>query len=526
MMKTDRRIDMNMKNVNCEFLSTNSNKTTMWVHRLPDGRLFTVFPTAKPHGYEHTLPQEQFLFGRISDDDGRSWGDPFYLYTWPEKFSSMLYAGSMVDSQGYLHVFALRIRKPLDGGIGYVRFDNCFGDNPVYSEMPCLPYYTGSLNNCLETSNGRLVVPFSVITGQEDSKFVSAAIYSDDYGLTWSASNHIAVISDEEDVESGAVEPIVIEVKENTLVMLIRTVLGVFWYSVSYDNGQTWTQAKPTKITTSNAPGSFTRLPDGRIFLTWNNVLGHPMQAVRYSFARQCLHGAISDDNLKTLQGARILLKKTPGDPDRVLNCYPYTTMANEKELFLRIFEVDGKGGSRWGNEQAYLTKLNPDFLTETTIDDNWQEWVCDLPVTEDGVQLHATTDNTAYVITSFPYGTAGKLVIKTEGVLPEGCQLLLSDCYLDRLNFMKNSRSNEYDESIHSLYHTLTPTETGVWEVTFENGSMTLTVNGCAVQTVPMTASAGLNHAAVLFEGDGKLRVTHFEADITENRWETGIVY
>ena len=81
MMKTDRRIDMNMKNVNCEFLSTNSNKTTMWVHRLPDGRLFTVFPTAKPHGYEHTLPQEQFLFGRISDDDGRSWGDPFYLYT-------------------------------------------------------------------------------------------------------------------------------------------------------------------------------------------------------------------------------------------------------------------------------------------------------------------------------------------------------------------------------------------------------------------------------------------------------------
>ena len=221
-----------------------------------------------------------------------------------------------------------------------------------------------------------------------------------------------------------------------------------------------------------------------------------------------------------------LLMKKTPGDPDRVLNCYPYTTMANEKELFLRIFEVGGKGGSQWGNEQSYLTKLNPDFLSETAVADNWQEWVCDIPVTEDGVQLRATTDNTAYAITCFPYGTAGKLVFKTEGVLPENCQLLLSDCYLDRLNFMKNSRSNAYDESIGTLYHTLTPTETGIWEVAFEGGSITLTVNGNTVQTVPMTASAGLNHAAILFAGDGELRVTHFEASMTENRWETGIEY
>ncbi len=523
---------MNTKYANCDFLATNSNRAMTWVHPLPDGRLFTIASMEKCHIYNNTLPHEQFLFGRISDDGGRSWGNPYYLFTWPEKNAAMLYAGSMIDSRGHLHVFALRIRhldigkSILDGGIGYVRFDSCMGENPMYSEMPCLDRYTGSLNNCLETSNGRLVIPFSTPTGQLDSKFVSTVIYSDDYGLTWAASNDIDVVSDEENVESGAVEPIVIEMEENILLMLIRTVLGTFWYSVSYDNGQTWNRAKPTKITSSNAPGSFTRMPDGRIFLTWNNVMGHPMQGVRYSFARQCLHGAVSDDNMKTLQGARILLKKTPGDTDILHNAYPYTTLANNREVYLRTFEVEGKGRSKWHIEQSYLTKLDPDFLTETEVCDNWKEWVCDIPFGEDGVVLRPTTDSVAYAVTSFPYGVSGSIRITAEGELPENCRILLSDCYLDRLNFMMNSRPNQYDDSIHTLYHTLTPSAAGEWEIAWKNGVITLNVNGKAEQSIPMTASAGLNHLGVLFTDAGELKITHFEAKAEESRWETGIEY
>ena len=39
------------------------------------------------------------------------------------------------------------------------------------------------------------------------------------------------------------------------------------------------------------------------------------------------------------------------------------------------------------------------------------------------------------------------------------------------------------------------------------------------------MTASKGLNHAAILFTDAGELKITGFEANITQNRWETGIV-
>jgi hypothetical protein len=90
----------------------------------------------------------------------------------------------------------------------------------------------------------------------------------------------------------------------------------------------------------------------------------------------------------------------------------------------------------------------------------------------------------------------------------------------------MKNSRPSQYDESIHTLYHALTQTESGLWEITWRDGMITLCVNGTEVQTVPMTASAGLNHAAILFADTGELKITHFEANIDDNRWETGIEF
>ncbi len=523
---------MKSKGVNCEVLSTNSNNAVTWVHPLPDGRLFTVASMEKYHSYDNSLPCDQFLFGRISDDGGRTWGAPYHLYTWPERTPVMICAGSMIDSRGHLHVFALRINRIdgtngiYDGGLSYVRLDSYKGGNPIYSTIPCLARYTGSLNSCIETSNGRLVIPFSTITGKKDSKFVSSVIYSDDYGLNWSASNDIAVVSDEEHIESGAVEPIVIEIGKNTLLMLIRTVLGTFWYSISYDGGMTWSLAKATKITSSNAPGSFIRMPDGRIFLAWNDVMGHPMSGVRYSFARQCLHGAVSDDNLRTLKGARILLKKRIGDTDALHNAYPYTANAGDNKIYLRTFEVEGKGGSRWGMEQSYLTKVSPDFLEETEVCDNWNEWVCDIPVANAMVEIYPTTENVAYAMTSFPYATSGEITVESEGELNGDAQILLSDCYLDRLNFMKNSRPNTWDDSIHTLYNSMPVSETGVWKISWKDGIVTLAVNGKTVQKAKMTSAQGLNHFGILFKYDGFLKIKHFEAKAFENRWDTGIVF
>ena len=117
-------------------------------------------------------------------------------------------------------------------------------------------------------------------------------------------------------------------------------------------------------------------------------------------------------------------------------------------------------------------------------------------------------------------------MTLVTDGELQEGCTILLSDCYLDRLNFMKNSRPDTWDDKIHTLYSALNVSETGVWYIEWKDGAITLTVNGKTTQGIDMTASPGLNHIGILFTDKGKLKITHFEAKAYDNRWATGIEY
>jgi hypothetical protein len=307
--------------------------------------------------------------------------------------------------------------------------------------------------------------------------------------------------------------------------MLIRTVLNQLWYAVSYDNGESWNASKPTLLPSSNSPATLQKLPDGRIFLAWNDCLGHPMASVRYSSARQCLHAAISNDGLRTIHGVRMIAKKVIGDRNDVHNAYPTTAMANEKEILLKHFEVNGKHGTNWNAVQAYLTQLDPDFLTETDVHNHWAEWVSDLDKTEFGIVMHPTDDNTAHAICNFPYGTRGRITLTTAGKMPHNCRILLSDCYLDRLNFMPNQCAEGYEDVIGTPYTALTPNDSGVWEIVWDESTITLCVNGKLVQKQPKHTN-GFNHLTVLFHGEGELALTTFSAHSDAMAWETGIEY
>ncbi|MBE6612087.1 MAG: exo-alpha-sialidase [Ruminococcaceae bacterium] len=516
------------KHQNCTFLYTDSINNLQWVEKLPDGRLFSLMAHGKPDDARSAAPSTQYLFGRISEDGGKTWGHPYFLYEWPERNTAFCVQGWKSDHKGYIHVFASAItvynpeKNELAGHIGYVRFDSYRGENPLYSDIPALYRYTGSLNNAIETDAGRIVVPFSTYM---DGKFVSNTIWSDDHGDTWYASTDVTIVDKETNCESGAVEPVVAEVKPGVLVMLIRTVLDRLWYAVSYDSGERWSEPKPTKLPSSNSPATLQKMPDGRIVLVWNDCLGHPMANVRYSSARQCLHAAISDDGLRTVHGARIVAKKVIGDQNGVHNAYPTTAMANEKEILLKYFDVWGKNGSTWKSVQAYLTLLDPDFLEETDVQNNWAEWVSDLDKSEAGIVMRTTDDDVAHAITSFPYGTKGRIKLTTAGTLPENCRILLSDCYLDRLNFMPNRRAAGYEEVIGKPYTELVPNASGEWVIEWDKSAVTLLVDDSVVHTQPKH-TAGFNHVTVLFSGDGELSLTEFSAHAYEAAWGTGIEY
>ena len=530
MGKTNKSERMNyVKHTHGEMLFTDAVDYMQWVETLSDGRLFTVMGVGKPDGARNNTIVSQFLFGRISEDGGKTWGAPYFLFAWPNRKTAYCLQGWKSDREGRIHVFAAAITKydvadmsraDLQGHIAYVRFDSFRGENPLYSEIPALSRYTGSLNNAIELESGRLVVPFSTYLG---GKFVSNTIWSDDHGDNWYASNDVNLIDDETNCESGAVEPVVAEVESGTLVMIIRTVKNYFYYAISRDSGESWSVAMPTRIPSSNAPATLQKLPDGRIFIAWNDCLGHPMHSVHYSAARQCLHGALSDDGLRTLHGVRILAKKVKEDKDSVMNCYPTTSMANDGEILLKHIEVDGKDGSNWRAVAGYLVRLDPSFLMEPRVQDNWIEWVTSQPVSEDGIHFSETEENAAHAIGNFPYAEEGSLILKTTGE-KANVKIMLADCYLDRSTFFQNSRTARYADFVGKPYIELHPARAGAWQIIWDKTMIRLYVDGALCEEIPKTIP-GFNHVGILVDA-GELHLTHFSSKAEKAYLQTGISY
>jgi len=521
--------------LHCKMLYTDAVSHFNDVWRLPDGRLFTLGAPTKVNqgGHFSKEPVSTFIIGRASSDEGATW-DITFIRQLPGEIEMTLLGDFIVTKDGRIHAFFEHIREisfeditHCRGDITYMRLDNANGDQMIYKKIDALDRYTGSMNNVIELPSDRIIAPFSTISGIAGSAFTSSVVYSDDGGEHWQASNDVAVISDEAHIESGAVEPVVVHVGGDVLIMLIRTVLSRLWYAVSYDGGATWSQAKPTQIPSSNAPAAPVRMPDGRILLSWNNVLGQPMQGVQYSFARQCLMAAVSNDGLKTLQGVRTIIRKRAEDPDHVLNCYPFCTVAGQAEAFVRPFSVQNRDDVHWCDPQAMLLRLKLDDLLDTQMHNSFPDWVTDCPWDETGIHMIPTAGGIAYANVNFPYATEGKISLTAEGALPSGTRILLSDCYLDRMTFLPEHRCSKYNDYIKNAFIELVPEASGQWDIQWNDIEITLTV-GAQTQRVSLSDwSRGFNHLSILFEGtNAALQITTFDMEAIHIGMATGIEY
>lgn len=524
------------KFIRCTPVCTDGASRLNTVQRLPDGRLFTVavFGKAYVHGHFSKQPVTQYLMGRVSEDEGKTWQESTFFYVLPDRDAMYMQGCFLIDRDGRIHIFMLHIQNISDsisgciGGIMYCRMEDEHGTGLICRKIKCLDRYTGAMNNFIQISSGRLVAPFSTAVAIEGCPFVSSCIYSDDGGDTWQVSNDVAITSDESHIESGAVEPVVLEVQPGVLLMLIRTVLNYIWYSVSYDGGATWGKPQASKIPSSNAPSVPLVLKDGRILLVWNDVLGYPMTGVRYSCARQCLHAAVSDDGLKTLKGVRIITRKQRKDPDRVTNCYPFATYADEKEVFIRQISIGDGDDTHWGDPQAALLRLNPDDLQSNFVENNFEEWVTDCDADQNGIRLRPTVGGLAYAVTDFPYATFGRATLSLSGTIPENAALIVSDSYLDRATFLPEHKTGNYADVVGKPYVEI-PLPNGCGgAVEIEwNADRIMMTCGNTVKEIPLSDwNRGFNQLAVTFTGEGAVDITDFSVEAIAGAMETGIVY
>ncbi len=234
--------------------------------RLADGRLLVVF------AFENECRLS------YSSDAGKTWTEPRRVRTASPKTARTHRPAVIEGKDGDLWVFyytlltvdwvdASRASNDLwavrsqDGGLTW--------DEPrrLYAG------YVGMLQGAIRTRTGHLVVPLCAYRGAR--RFVSLCVVSTDHGASWTTTAPIDLgypatsLPLSPQLNGGALEPSVAEMPDGRLLMLIRTVLGSSYQSVSGDGGLTWSPVSPTPLD-SGGPCNLVELPGGRLAVAYN----------------------------------------------------------------------------------------------------------------------------------------------------------------------------------------------------------------------------------------------------------------
>ncbi len=424
--------------------------------QLPDGRLMASFVRKAPDAY-------QFV-ASFSEDGGRNWTDPRNLL---HLFEVGIWRSgpTLTLPNGEQHVFLLN-----NAGAGTSRNDiwrvkskdGFFweGLSQIWSG------YTTSLNSVIQLRSGRILLPFSYRTERNWSnrglgsdsfsflgRFSSTLFYSNDEGKTWLKSPaELKAPAPSYSGLWGAVEPVVVELLDGRVWMLLRTQMGRLYESFSTD-GVTWSQAQPTRLLSSDSPAALLRLEKDRLVLFWNSCLRFPDA----HGGRQVLHAAISEDEGKTWRGHREVLRDPlRAEPAPMTDhgvAYPFPTATKEGNILI-------SAGKRQSG--TILTLFNPSWLYETSQKDdfskgleNWSTFgtkgvsVIPHPRKRGAQVLQIRKPEaiwSAAAVRNFPLGKKGRLSMRiSHRAGAKGILIALTDHF---------STPFDQEDHIHSLYN------------------------------------------------------------------------
>lgn len=357
---------------------------------LPDGRLRALFLRRGEDGQE--------IAARYSDDDGLTWGEPETLFGLPKEPGGWGGLEALVDWDGALHIFLLNdahtgviktgeerqtplptAERRLD--IWHTKSDR---EMQIWSPLACIwQGYTGALNSVTQLRSGRILLPFARRAnrtwadrgeGLDAYTYMGWAectlVYSDDAGATWHLSPAVLKVPTPNLHAYGAVEPVVLELKDGRVWMLLRTQLGRLYESFSED-GVVWSRPRPTSLISSDSPVGLVRLPDGRIVLLWNACLRYP-----YALGgRHVLHAAISADEGRSFRGYREVVRdplrhQPPPPRGDHGTAYPFPALTGSGHVILTTGQGEGR---------IAVVRFDPEWLNEThqreDFSDGLDEW-------------------------------------------------------------------------------------------------------------------------------------------------------
>ena len=207
--------------------------------------------------------------------------------------------------------------------------------------------YNADFMGFIQTRKGALVVTVEHLS-PELRRWVSCSFVSADEGKTWRQGNLIDLGGHGH--HDGAVEPMVAELSDGRLLMLIRTNLDWLWEARSTDGGRYWRTLKPTALDASSSPGWLVRLRSGRLALVWNRLNPEGRTAPRRmhtgpasefpaSWHREELSLVFSSDDGATWTKPAVVARQPGGKL-----CYPYMLERRPGELWITTHGHAGRG--------------------------------------------------------------------------------------------------------------------------------------------------------------------------------------
>ena len=360
----------------------------------PDGTVALYFIDVRGPGLTPT-PAVQDLRVRLSKDNGKTWSDYESLFSFPASEGGFGFHDALVDLEGEVHIFMLcdgntgviksreaRDGKPAVEPITRQRLDiwhvRSTGQRTKWSQPRRIwEGRGGDLQSVTQLRGGRIILPFCYVVPRSwrergegaqafttHGQFDTSVIYSDDGGARWQKSKSVLRTPVPAIGANGGVEPVVIQLNDDRVWMLIRTQNGRFFESFSKD-GSAWSPAQPTAILSSDSPAGLVRLPDKRLVMLWNNCQRYPYA----QGSRNVLHAAISDDDGRTWKGRREILRDPkrnepppPGGDHGV--AYPYPRLMRDGRILYTMWVQTGEGRS--------VEAFDPEWLLQTSDRDDF----------------------------------------------------------------------------------------------------------------------------------------------------------
>jgi sialidase-1 len=269
---------------------------------------------------------EAHLVERRSMDGGHTWSEPRIFYS--QKGMNNMSASLIRLADGTLALFFLhrdvnRPHQQLD--IMMMKAKNSKATKwhkpkQINTETGYLVVNNGRV---LRTSGNRLMVPFALTDDIHShyDKQQAGVYWSTDNGKTWTRSISLAEIPG-----TPIMEPGLIELRDGTILMNLRTKLGSVYFSKSSDGGQNWSSPQASTVTAPESPSTMSRIPGSDVMLILHNPAAEKGWSRRTPLAVSCSH-----DEGQTWQTQALVEQDTSF-------CYSYPSITWDREHMLLTF--------------------------------------------------------------------------------------------------------------------------------------------------------------------------------------------